>query len=180
MERGRQLLGEMLVYCFVVVLATGGFLVFFYVPSGEMVAYDGWYEPLRGIQVSAAYDSLLRISMEVRGGLLIRQLHLSSSTLLIVGIVGWAALGRFRYSLAVLAVALIAVLSGYAATDEVLSGTLLGTFSSLGWYVLHLLPALVVGVMLVISSRHEAARNPRTLSFVALSLCLTLLVFLWP
>ncbi|MGN9845289.1 hypothetical protein ACTMTI_44930 [Nonomuraea sp. H19] len=61
MERARQLVGEMLIYCFVVVLLTGGFLAFFYTPDGQTVSYGGSYEPLRGVPMSAAYDSVLRI-----------------------------------------------------------------------------------------------------------------------
>jgi hypothetical protein len=41
MERARQLVGEMLIYCFVVVLLTGAVLAYFYPPSGRMVPYSG-------------------------------------------------------------------------------------------------------------------------------------------
>ncbi|MEO3859962.1 hypothetical protein [Acrocarpospora sp. B8E8] len=57
MEQTRQLVGEMLVCCFVVVLLTGGFLAFFYTPSSQMVLYDGAYEQLRAVPMSAAYNS---------------------------------------------------------------------------------------------------------------------------
>ncbi|MEV5413059.1 hypothetical protein AB0K60_30010 [Thermopolyspora sp. NPDC052614] len=45
------------------------------------------------------------------------------------------------------------------------------------WYGLHLLAALAIIILLVISSRREAARQPRTIGFVALSIALTLLIF---
>jgi quinol-cytochrome oxidoreductase complex cytochrome b subunit len=176
MERARQLVGEMLVYCFVVVLLTGGFLAFFYTPSGQTVPYNGAYEPLLGIPMSAAYDSILKISYEVRGGLFMRQLHHSSAVLLGIGIVVWVLLGRFRYALAVLGLGMLGGLSGYAAADDLLSGTVLAKLPIPWWYGLHLLVALAVGAALVISSRREAARHPRTLPFVALSLGLTVLV----
>ncbi|GAA0388338.1 hypothetical protein Acor_53750 [Acrocarpospora corrugata] len=106
-------MGEMLVYCFAVVLLTGGFLAFFYTPGNQMVAYNGSYTPLRGIPMSVAHNSILHISFEVRGGLLIRQLHHNSAILLVLGVIVWAFLGRFRWALAVLCLALPAVLAGY-------------------------------------------------------------------
>lgn len=181
MERARQLVGEMLVYCFVVVLLTGAFLAFFYAPDGGMVAYNGGYEPLRGVSMSAAYDSVLRLSFDVRGGLLIRQLHHSSATLLALGTVIWALLGRFRYvpALLGLGLAMLSGLAGYGSADDLLSGTVLGRVPIMAWYGLHVLTALTLAAILVISSRREAARQPRTPEFVALSLALTALVFFW-
>ncbi len=176
MERVRQLVGEMLIYCFAIVLLTGGFLAFHYVPSGQTVAYDGFYEPLRGTPMSAAYNSILSLSFDVRGGLHIRQLHHTSSVLLVVGTILWALLGRFRYALAVLGLGLLTGLSGYGAADDLLSGTILGKLPIPMWYGLHLLAALAVGAVLVISSRKEAAQQPRTLGFTALSIALTILV----
>lgn len=182
MERVRQLLGEMLVCCFVVVLLTGGFLAFYYTPSNQEVVYNGWYEPLRGQPLSAAYASILHISTDVPSGLFVRQLHYSSSILLIAGIVVWVLLwmlsSRFRFPVAVLVLGLLGMLAGFGAVDDLLSGTVLGRVPVLGWYVLHLLVAIAMGVLLVISSRQEAARNPRTLPFIALSLGLTVLAFM--
>ncbi|MGR6914211.1 hypothetical protein ACU635_08160 [[Actinomadura] parvosata] len=181
-ERARQLVGEMLVYCFVVVLATGAFLAFHYTPSGEEVLYDGGYEPLRGVPMSAAYLSTLEISFDVRGGLLIRQFHHTSTTLLLLGTVVWAMLGHFRYAPAWLGLGLTVagLLGGYGSVDDLLSGTALGGVPTVVWYGLHLLAALALIVSLVVASRREAARRPRTPGFVALTLALTLLVFLWP
>jgi hypothetical protein len=170
----------MLIYCFAVVLLTGGFLAFFYTPSGQTVYYDGSYTPLRGAPLSAAYTSTLKISFEVRGGLLMRQLHQSSSILLVAGTMIWALLGEFRYVFAMLGLGLglLGGLSGYGAVDDLLTGMVLGKLPIPWWYGLHLLSALALGAILVISSRKEAARNPRTLPFVALSLSLTALIFL--
>src|SRR4029078_1884625 len=44
-------------------------------PSRAAVRYNGSYEQLRGIQMSEAYASSLKISFDVRGGLLMRQMH---------------------------------------------------------------------------------------------------------
>ncbi|MEU6741995.1 hypothetical protein [Streptosporangium sandarakinum] len=178
MERIRQLVGEMLVYLFVVLLLTGGFLAFFYAPSNEVASYSGSYEPLRGTPMSDAYASALDISLDVRGGLLIRQLHHTSSILLVLGTILWALLGRFRYALAALGLAALAALSGYGAVDDLLSGTVLGKLPVPLWYGLHLLTALAVGAVLVVSSRREAARRPRTPVLIALSIGLTVLAVL--
>ena len=39
------------------------------------VTYHGVYQPLRGVQMSRAYETALDISFEVRGGLFVRQIH---------------------------------------------------------------------------------------------------------
>ncbi|HYX12595.1 MAG TPA: hypothetical protein VE817_11440, partial [Candidatus Acidoferrum sp.] len=55
------LLGELALFCFVLLVLTGTFLTFFYVPSSAPVTYRGSYTPLAGSDVSAAYDSVLRL-----------------------------------------------------------------------------------------------------------------------
>ncbi|GAA5042547.1 quinol-cytochrome oxidoreductase complex cytochrome b subunit [Thermocatellispora tengchongensis] len=69
------LLGEIALYSFVILLLTGTFLTFWFKPSMGHVLYDGPYEPLRGVMMSEAYASALEITFEVRGGLLVRQIH---------------------------------------------------------------------------------------------------------
>jgi len=69
------LLGEIALFSFVVLLVTGAFLAFFYDASAREVTYDGAYESLRGARMSAAFASTLDISFDVRGGLVVRQIH---------------------------------------------------------------------------------------------------------
>src|SRR5687767_9003953 len=69
------LLGEIALYSFVVLLLTGTYLALFFDPSMAEVTYDGVYTPLRGIEMSRAYESTLDLTFEVRGGLLMRQMH---------------------------------------------------------------------------------------------------------
>jgi ubiquinol-cytochrome c reductase cytochrome b subunit len=69
------MLGEIALYSFVVLLATGVFLSLYFVPSTADVVYHGSYAPLRGQHVSAAYASAVNLSFGVRGGLLMRQMH---------------------------------------------------------------------------------------------------------
>jgi len=69
------MLGEIALYSFVILLLTGTFLTFFFVPSAAEVTYNGPYTTLQGQTVSEAFDSTMHISFEVRGGLLMRQIH---------------------------------------------------------------------------------------------------------
>src|ERR1044072_6768004 len=69
------LLGEIALFSFIILLLTGTFLALFFDPSMQEVAYDGAYPALRGVEMSAAYESALHISFDVRGGLIMRQMH---------------------------------------------------------------------------------------------------------
>ena len=69
------LLGEIALYSFIVLLLSGIYLTLFFDPSITKVIYDGAYGPLRGVEMSRAYETALNLSFEVRGGLFIRQLH---------------------------------------------------------------------------------------------------------
>ncbi len=69
------MLGEIALYSFVVLLITGTFLTFFFNPSMTEVVYNGSYVPLKGIPMSEAMNSTMNISFDVRGGLLMRQIH---------------------------------------------------------------------------------------------------------
>ncbi len=51
------MLGEVALYSFIILLLTGTFLTFFYVPSVGHTAYDGSYAPLVGQTMSEAYAS---------------------------------------------------------------------------------------------------------------------------
>ncbi|GAA5040296.1 ubiquinol-cytochrome c reductase cytochrome b subunit [Thermocatellispora tengchongensis] len=66
---------EIAVWSFAVLVVTGAVLMLFYDPGMSQVVYDGSYGPLRGLLVSRAFDSTMHLSLEVRGGLLIRQAH---------------------------------------------------------------------------------------------------------
>ncbi|TDC67179.1 ubiquinol-cytochrome c reductase cytochrome b subunit [Actinomadura sp. GC306] len=69
------LLGEIALYSFIILLVTGVFLTLFFKPSGASVVYDGSYTSLQGMEISEAYASTLDLSFDVRGGLLMRQIH---------------------------------------------------------------------------------------------------------
>ena len=69
------MLGEIALYSFVMLILTGTFLSLFFVASPAETVYRGPYAPLQGSDVSLAYESVLRISFEVRAGLVMRQTH---------------------------------------------------------------------------------------------------------
>ncbi|NBR65295.1 MAG: cytochrome bc complex cytochrome b subunit [Actinobacteria bacterium] len=128
------MLGEVALYSFLVLLLSGTFLTFFFQPSMTDVIYDGVYAPLKGAHMSIAYSSSLDITFEVRGGLLMRQVH-HWSALLFVAAAGLHMLrvfftGAFRkpreinwvvgFVLFVLGMA--AGFTGYSLPDDLLSG----------------------------------------------------------
>jgi ubiquinol-cytochrome c reductase cytochrome b subunit len=129
------LLGEIAMYSLFICLITGTFLTFWFVPSMGHVVYDGSYVPLKGVAMSEAYASTLDISFEIKGGLLMRQLHHWAALFFIVGLALHAArvffTGAFRkprelnWILGVV-LALLAIIegfAGYSLPDDLLSGT---------------------------------------------------------
>src|SRR5664279_971238 len=80
------MLGEVALYSFIVILLSGTFLTFFFQASMVEVEYDGSYAPLKGIEMSAAMASTLDISFDIRGGLLMRQVHHWAALLFIAAI----------------------------------------------------------------------------------------------
>ena len=77
------MLGEVALYSFVILLISGTFLTFFFQPSMAEVHYEGSYAPLRGAEMSIAYASSLDITFDIRGGLLMRQVHHWSALLFV-------------------------------------------------------------------------------------------------
>lgn len=129
------LFGQIAFYSFVMLVLSGVVLTMYYEPSVGRVVYDGPYAPLRGLPMSRALDSTLRISFEVRGGLLVRQVH-HWSTLLMVGAITLHLLrlfftGGFRRPrrlgwgvvFGLLVVTLGAALTGTSLPDDTASGT---------------------------------------------------------
>src|SRR6202034_1317080 len=80
------LLGEIALYSFIILLLTGTFLTLFFQPSMTDVVYHGSYTQLDGVHMSQAYQSTLNISFDVRGGLLMRQIHHWAADLFVAAI----------------------------------------------------------------------------------------------
>jgi ubiquinol-cytochrome c reductase cytochrome b subunit len=69
------LLGEIAMYCFAILIATGVYLTFFFHAGSREVIYHGSYVPLQGVRMSEAYQSTIALSFDVRAGLVVRQIH---------------------------------------------------------------------------------------------------------
>src|SRR5580704_7437884 len=69
------MIGEIALYSFVVLLATGVYLTLYFVPSGADVVYHGSYLPLDGQHMSEAFKSTIDLGFNTRAGLLMRQMH---------------------------------------------------------------------------------------------------------
>ena len=129
------MLGEIALYSFVVLIATGIFLSLYFVPSTATVVYHGSYAPLRGQLVSQAYNSTVNISFAVRGGLLIRQMHHWAADIFTGSIIVHMAriffTGAFRkprelnwtIGLLMLILAIFEGFIGYSLPDDLISGT---------------------------------------------------------
>ncbi len=129
------MLGEIALYSFIVVMLTGVFLTLWFKPSMAEVIYDGSYVPLKGIHMSQAYESTLEISFDVRGGLLIRQMHHWSALIFIAAMAvhmfrvfftgAFRKPREFNWLIGVVltTLGLLAGFSGYSLPDDLLSGT---------------------------------------------------------
>ncbi len=129
------LLGEIALYSFIILLLTGVFLTIWFKPSMAEIEYQGSYQLLKGVPVSEAFASTLDISFDVRGGLLVRQIH-HWAALLFVGAAFVHMLrvfftGAFRkprevnwlIGVGLMSMSLIAGFAGYSLPDDLLSGT---------------------------------------------------------
>ena len=128
------LLGEVALYAFVVLVATGTYLALFYEDSPSKVVYHGPYAPLRGQEMTHAYRSVLDLSTDVKAGLLIRQTHHWAANVFVAAIVLHLLriffTGAYRkpreltywLGLTMLVVTLLEGYLGYSLADDLLSG----------------------------------------------------------
>jgi ubiquinol-cytochrome c reductase cytochrome b subunit len=99
------------------------------------VVYNGSYVPLRGVEMSRAYASTLHISFDVRGGLIIRQIHHWAALLfvaaMLIHMLRIFFTGAFRkprevnwlIGLTLLVLGVVEGFAGYSLPDDLLSGT---------------------------------------------------------
>ncbi|YAL84447.1 cytochrome b [Dermacoccaceae bacterium W4C1] len=151
------MLGEVAMYSLIILLVSGTFLSFWFVPSLGHTVYDGSYEPMRGIGMSEAYASTIHISHDIRGGLIVRQIHHWSALLFLVSMMLHMArvffTGAFRkpreinwiIGCTLLLLSMVEGFTGYSLPDDLLSGTGLRaaegfmlTIPGLGSYVSYL------------------------------------------
>jgi ubiquinol-cytochrome c reductase cytochrome b subunit len=128
------LLGEVALYCFILLVATGVYLTLFFEDSRSQTVYHGSYKPLQGETMSRAYESVLHLSLDVRAGLLMRQTHHWAANVFLAAILLHVLrvffTGAFRkprdltylIGLAMLFIAFIEGYLGYSLVDDLLSG----------------------------------------------------------
>src|SRR6202050_5319074 len=128
------LLGEIALYSFIILLLTGTFLTLFFQPSMTEIVYHGSYTHLDGVRMSEAYASTLNISFDVRGGLLMRQIHHWAADLFMAAIFAHMLriffTGAYRkpreanwlIGIVLFTLALLEGLFGYSLPDDLLSG----------------------------------------------------------
>jgi ubiquinol-cytochrome c reductase cytochrome b subunit len=129
------MVGEISMYCFIVLLITGVYLALFYTPSQADVIYHGSYIPLDGQHMSASFESVLNISFNVRAGLVMRQVHHWAAVVFMAAIAFHLCriffTGAFRrpreinwiIGLLLLLSVMLEGFSGYSLPDDLLSGT---------------------------------------------------------
>jgi ubiquinol-cytochrome c reductase cytochrome b subunit len=129
------LLGEIALYAFIILLLTGTFLTLFFQPSMSQITYHGSYHNLDGVRMSQAYASTLNISFDVRGGLLMRQIHHWAADVFLAAImvhmIRHFVTGSYRkprdvnwlIGVVMFVLALVEGLFGYSLPDDLLSGT---------------------------------------------------------
>jgi ubiquinol-cytochrome c reductase cytochrome b subunit len=129
------MLGEIALYSFIILLLSGTFLTFWFDPSMKEVTYEGSYLPLKDVEMSAAYASTLHISFDVRGGLLMRQIHHWAALIFMAAIVVHLLrvffTGAFRkprefnwlLGIGLLTLGIVEGFLGYSLPDDLLSGT---------------------------------------------------------
>ena len=137
------LLGEIALYSFVILLISGTYLTFYYDAAMTEVVYEGTYAPMRGLEMTAAYESTLYLSFDVRGGLFIRQVHHWAALLFVAAIVVHLLriffTGAFRrpretnwlIGIGLLLLSFAMGFTGYSLPDDLLSGTGLRIISAI-------------------------------------------------
>jgi ubiquinol-cytochrome c reductase cytochrome b subunit len=128
------LFGEIAMYAFLILVATGTYLALFFEPSTAHVVYHGSYLPLHGRDMTRAYASALNLSFDVQAGLLIRQVHHWAADVFVAAITIHLMriffTGAFRkprdinyyVGLTMLVLVVLEGYVGYSLLDDLLSG----------------------------------------------------------
>ena len=154
-DRWAGVFGRIAGYSFAVAVVTGVLLLPFFRASMATVVYHGSYRLLDGVPMSRAYRSVLATSFNVRGGLLVRQVHHWSADVFVAAVCLrlLAAFFRGRFSgralpewliwVALLPVGMLAAYTGTILPDDLLSGGSLSVITGV------LLSVPVIGTHLV-------------------------------
>jgi ubiquinol-cytochrome c reductase cytochrome b subunit len=129
------LLGEVALLAFVVLVATGIFLTMFYRPSTDPVVYQGGDVLFVGRSLPSAFESIVRLSHDVPGGLLFRRIHRAAAHLFVAAavlhLVRILLSGAFRrprevnyhVGIGLFLLSLAAGFTGYSLPYDALAGT---------------------------------------------------------
>ena len=129
------MVGEIAMYCFVLLIVTGIYLALFYKASDAIVIYHGPYKPLDGQSMTEAFASTLNISFSVRAGLVMRQAHHWAANIFLAAVAFHMCriffTGAFRrpreinwvIGVTLLLIAMLEGFSGYSLPDDLLSGS---------------------------------------------------------
>ena len=129
------MMGEIALYSFIILLLTGTYLTFFFDPSMADTVYHGRYALMDGVPMSRAYASTLDITFDVRGGLIIRQIHHWAALLflaaMLIHMFRVFFTGAFRkprelnwlIGLGLITLGIVEGFAGYSLPDDLLSVT---------------------------------------------------------
>ena len=154
-DRWAAVFGRIAVYSFIVAVVSGVLLLPFFRPSMARLVYHGSYRLLDGVTMSQAYRSVLATSFDVRGGLLIRQVHHWSANVFVAAVClrllrlffrvrfSGRALAGWLIWVALLPLGMLAAYTGTILPDDGLSGGSLSLITGV------LLSVPVIGTHLV-------------------------------
>jgi ubiquinol-cytochrome c reductase cytochrome b subunit len=142
------LLSHAAIVAFLVLFVTGFMLSLAYQPTVEPVVYDGHSELYAGQTLPGAFASIVTISEDMPGGLLLRRVHVAASHLLLLSLVAHllrtlatGAFRRPRLATHLTGVGLLVVTLGFSYTGEVLPfGLVVGSSLRIAEAVMYSLP----------------------------------------
>jgi ubiquinol-cytochrome c reductase cytochrome b subunit len=133
------MMGEVALDSLIILIVTGIYLTFFYVPSSTDVIYAPTsghvYTPLLGQHMTEAYRSVINISFDTRSGLIMRQAHHWAALIFLAAVLFHMCriffTGAFRkpreinwiIGLSLWLVVMLEGFTGYSLPDDLLSGT---------------------------------------------------------
>jgi ubiquinol-cytochrome c reductase cytochrome b subunit len=133
------MIGEVAMDSLIILIITGIYLTFFYVPSSTDVVYAPTsghvYTPLLGQHMTEAYRSVIEISFNTRTGLIMRQAHHWAALIFLAAVLFHMCriffTGAFRkpreinwiIGLTLWMVVMLEGFTGYSLPDDLLSGT---------------------------------------------------------
>jgi ubiquinol-cytochrome c reductase cytochrome b subunit len=129
------LLGEVALIAFAILVLTGIFLTMFYRPSIEPVVYTGESALFAGRELPAAFESIVRMTYDIPGGLFFRRVHRAAAHVFVAAailhMVRIMLTGAFRrprevnwvVGFGLLTLTLGAGVTGYSLPYDALAGT---------------------------------------------------------